>query len=102
MTSLGRRAVSFLGWTQESSAEIEVPRVTSLRLETARQRCLEDGLLFAIEPPDLGPTSVVVAQSPPTGALVPEYTTVWVRVAVKRPRWHPRPWRWWLGKVLGS
>lgn len=102
MSALAERALAFLGLRGGRPGLVEVPRLTGLRLETARQRCLEDGLLFAVEEPDLGPRSVVVSQTPPSNAEVEDYTTVLVRVAMTPAHWHPRPWRWWVSKIIGS
>lgn len=102
MSAWAERALALLGVGGRRPGVVEVPRLTGLRLETARQRCLEDGLLFAVEEPDLGSRSVVVAQTPGSNAEVEDYTTVLVRVAMTQARWHPRPWRWWVAKVLGS
>jgi beta-lactam-binding protein with PASTA domain len=100
MVTLMERVLAVLGLGKEDRGPVEVPRVTGLRVETARQRCLEDGLLFAIDDPVPHPRVIVVAQSPAAGSSVEQYTTVWVRTARRRPRWHPRPLRWWVRKVL--
>jgi hypothetical protein len=96
------RVLLFLGLRELPGAPVEVPRLTGLRRDTARQRCLEDGLLFAVADPDLGPQAVVVAQAPPRQTLVDQYTMVWVTVALHPPRWHPRPMKWWVRRVIDS
>jgi beta-lactam-binding protein with PASTA domain len=101
MSKLKQRVLAFLG-LGKVRGRVEVPRLTGLRVETARERCLGDGLLFSVEEPALSPSSVVVGQSPAARASVSEYTTVRVRVAMARPRWHPRPWRWWVRQLLGG
>ena len=87
---------------ERTQGSCTVPRVLGLSPNTARDRCLADGLLLDVEGPVPPPPVAVVAQRPPSGTAARQWSEVSVLLATKRPRWYPRPLRWFGERVAGA
>jgi hypothetical protein len=87
------------GKPRERSRGCTVPRILGLSFNTARDRCLADGLLIYVEGPVPPPPVAVVAQSPPSGSSAGSWTEVVVQLATKKPRWYPRPLGWFTSRI---